>query len=153
VTRVFGRGQLKAALLEVLDDLGEAHGYAVLRELKTRVGDGWRPSPGAIYPALLALVDSGLADSVRADGTQRFRVTDAGRQVLLERTSALDQAQQRRAQQRSVRHTAPRLGQLLDDFAATFPHRRRSLDGPTRAEVADVLARARHDLDALLTEG
>jgi DNA-binding PadR family transcriptional regulator len=145
VSRVFGRGQLKAALLEVLDDLGEAHGYAVLRELQARVGGGWRPSPGAIYPALLALVDSGLLDSTRAAGTQLFRVTDAGRTVLAGRTSSLREVQQR--------ETPVRLGQLLDGFAATSLHRRRTLDDDMQDRITAVLDRARHDIDAALTEG
>ena len=147
MTRVFGRGQLKEALLEVLADLGEAHGYAVLRELQSRVGHGWRPSPGAIYPALLALVDAGLLDSSRTDGTQVFRVTDAGQRALAGRTSTLHEVQQR------DRRPPMRLGQLLDAFAAASPHRRRALDEDLQARLNAVLERARHDIDATLSEG
>ena len=59
MSRIFHRGELKEAVLLVLDSLGEAHGYAIMAELKDRVGSGWKPSPGAIYPALLALVGTG----------------------------------------------------------------------------------------------
>ena len=59
MSRVFRRGELKQAIIVVLADLGDAHGYAIMSELESRVGGGWKPSPGAIYPALLALVETG----------------------------------------------------------------------------------------------
>jgi DNA-binding PadR family transcriptional regulator len=66
--RVFQRGELKQAVLVVLADLGEAHGYAIMGELESRVGGGWKPSPGAIYPAILALVETGHLRVFDQDG-------------------------------------------------------------------------------------
>jgi len=48
VPESFKRGELKQAIVAVLAALGEAHGYAIMGELKERVGGRWRPSPGAI---------------------------------------------------------------------------------------------------------
>jgi DNA-binding PadR family transcriptional regulator len=58
------------------------HGYEMIQELEERTGGAWRPSPGAVYPALQLLEDQGL---VRADadaGKRRFELTDAGREEL-----------------------------------------------------------------------
>ena len=47
----------------MIASLGEGHGYAIMQELQRRVGSQWRPSPGAIYPALVALEEAGLITS------------------------------------------------------------------------------------------
>src|SRR5665811_1934543 len=83
VARVFKRGELKQAIVAVLAALGEAHGYAIMAELKERVGGRWRPSPGAIYPALLSLEELGLLSSVDEEGTKVYSLTEAGRRVAL----------------------------------------------------------------------
>ena len=54
------------------------NGYQVIRTLEERTGGAWRPSPGAIYPALAQLEDEGLIAT--ADGGRKaFTLTDAGR--------------------------------------------------------------------------
>ena len=65
----------------MLDSLGEAHGYAIMAELKDRVGGGWKPSPGAIYPALLALVGTGHVQAKDHDGIRIYSLTKEGRRV------------------------------------------------------------------------
>ena len=79
VTRLFGRGELKLALLHVAADLGPTNGYAIMHGLAERVGGSWQPSPGAIYPALLALEDGGLLVGRDHDGARRYELTPAGR--------------------------------------------------------------------------
>jgi DNA-binding PadR family transcriptional regulator len=79
--RIFRRGELKEAIVVVLTALGEAHGYAIMNELKERIGGGWKPSPGAIYPALLALVETGHVRTAERDGTRVYSLTDAGRRA------------------------------------------------------------------------
>ncbi len=68
MARVFNRGELKVALLSVIASLGEGHGYAIMQELQQRVGSHWRPSPGAIYPALVALEEAGAVTSEEREG-------------------------------------------------------------------------------------
>ena len=65
----------------VLASLGEVHGYGILNELKERVGGGWKPSPGAIYPALVALVESGHIDTTERDGSRLYSLTERGRRA------------------------------------------------------------------------
>lgn len=61
-------------------------GPIYVHQLATRVADrtqgGWRPSAGAIYPAVRSLVDRGLARSFREGGRKLYRVTPAGRARL-----------------------------------------------------------------------
>ncbi len=42
----------------------------------------WRPSPGAVYPALSQLADEGLIEGEESGGRRTFRLTESGRQYV-----------------------------------------------------------------------
>ncbi len=99
----------------VLESLGEAHGYAIMAELKDRVGGGWKPSPGAIYPALLALVETGHVRTADRDGTRIYSLTKAGQRVAAtQRSSSRWASLTARAEEGEERVS---VGSLLDRFA------------------------------------
>jgi DNA-binding PadR family transcriptional regulator len=127
VSRLFGRGELKVALLHVAADLGPTNGYSIMHGLAERVGGSWRPSPGAIYPALLALEDAGLLAGRDADGARRYEVTGAGRAAAAAAPDVLSDVAGR-----ARRAPAPpvTVGTLLDRLAAAAPHRERRLRPP-----------------------
>ncbi|MET0787770.1 MAG: PadR family transcriptional regulator, partial [Cellulomonas sp.] len=54
-----GRGDIRAAILLLLAE-EPMHGYQLIQQIGERSGGTWRPSPGAIYPALNLLEDEGL---------------------------------------------------------------------------------------------
>jgi len=70
--------------LACMDRDGSVYGYRISREIADRTEGAWRPGPGAIYPALRALVDRGLARAVRKDRRLEYRITPRGRVVLRE---------------------------------------------------------------------
>ena len=53
------RGDVRAAALALLTER-PMHGYEMIQELEERTDGVWRPSPGAVYPALQLLEDQGL---------------------------------------------------------------------------------------------
>lgn len=55
------------------------HGYQLIQELTGRSGGVWRPSPGAVYPALQKLEEQGLVRVLQADGRRVFQLTEVGR--------------------------------------------------------------------------
>jgi DNA-binding PadR family transcriptional regulator len=73
------RGDVRAAALALLVER-PMHGYEMIQELEERTGGVWRPSPGAVYPALQLLEDQGLVTAETADGKRRFQLTEAGRE-------------------------------------------------------------------------
>jgi DNA-binding PadR family transcriptional regulator len=151
VSRVFRRGELKEAVLLVLDSLGEAHGYAIMAELKDRVGGGWKPSPGAIYPALLALVGSGHVRSKHHDGTRLYSLTKEGRRVAAsERSSSKWTSLTARAEEGEERVS---VGSLLDTFAEESMLRRRLARTEQRGRIEAILARASAEIESTLEEG
>jgi DNA-binding PadR family transcriptional regulator len=73
-----GRGDVRAAILAVLGD-GPRNGYQIMSEIEERSHGAWRPSPGAVYPALSQLADEGLIAAEESGGRRAFSLTDAGR--------------------------------------------------------------------------
>jgi DNA-binding PadR family transcriptional regulator len=78
-----GRGDVRAAILALLQE-GPRNGYQIMSEIEERSGGAWRPSPGAVYPALQQLADEGLIEAEEASGRRTFSLTDAGRRYIEE---------------------------------------------------------------------
>ncbi len=72
------RGNVRAAILALLVER-PMHGYEMIKELDSRTGGVWRPSPGSVYPTLQLLEDEGLITSEETGGRKRFSLTDDGR--------------------------------------------------------------------------
>lgn len=151
MSRVFKRGELKQAIALVLADLGEAHGYAIMSELQTRVGGGWKPSPGAIYPALLAMVEMGQVTATDSDGTRVYRLTETGLDAAQKAgTSGRWSSLEARAVAGEDRVA---VGTLLDAFASRLAVRRRLAGEAQRAQIEEILERTGVEIENVLTEG
>jgi DNA-binding PadR family transcriptional regulator len=66
------------------------HGYEIITELEARSEGRWRPSPGAVYPALEKMEEHGAVSSTEADGKREYELTDQGRELLAEIQNAED---------------------------------------------------------------
>jgi DNA-binding PadR family transcriptional regulator len=151
MARVFRRGELKEAILVVLARIGEAHGYAIMGELEARVEGGWKASPGAIYPALMALVESGHLRFEDRDELRVYELTEAGQRAAGasswgNRWSALT-AKAEKADGRTA------VGSLLDEFASTSPLRRRLAGSDQQHQIESILERAHAEIEESLEEG
>ena len=73
------RGDVRAAALALLTER-PMHGYEMIQELEERTDGVWRPSPGAIYPALQLLEDQGFVTADAEAGKRLFSLTDSGRE-------------------------------------------------------------------------
>jgi DNA-binding PadR family transcriptional regulator len=151
MSRIFRRGELKEAIVLVLASLGEAHGYAIMAELKERVGGGWRPSPGAIYPALIALVETGHVQTADRDGTRVYSLTESGRLAAEAQSTASRWASLSARAKRGDERVA--IGSLLDRFAAESGLRRRLAGSGQRPQIEAILARAGDEIEQTLEEG
>ena len=78
-----GRGDVRAAILALLRE-DPRNGYQIMSEIEERSGGAWRPSPGAVYPALQQLADEGLVEAEESGGRRTFSLTDAGRRHIEE---------------------------------------------------------------------
>ncbi|MEO3812173.1 PadR family transcriptional regulator [Sphaerisporangium sp. B11E5] len=71
------RGDVRAAILALLAE-EPRNGYQIIQEIAERSQGGWKPSPGAVYPALQQLTDEGLVRAEETDGRKTFQLTEAG---------------------------------------------------------------------------
>lgn len=72
------RGDVRGAVLRLLAEQPR-NGYGLMQELEDRTSGLWRPSPGAMYPALNLLEDEGLITTTEVDGKKAYALTDAGK--------------------------------------------------------------------------
>jgi DNA-binding PadR family transcriptional regulator len=88
--RFFEQGDLKYVILRLLDEKPR-HGYDIIKELESRFGGQYAPSPGTVYPTLTMLEDLGYARVVPEDGGKKiYEITDEGRKHLAEHRSTVD---------------------------------------------------------------
>ena len=145
MSRLFGRGELKAAIIDTLGEIEPANGYAIMQAMAEAIGGGWRPSPGAIYPAILGLEDAGLVEATSDDGgSVTYTLTPAGRKMHADASGTVSAA----ADRARTAPAAPSLGSLVDAFASALPDRSRKLS-PTAATAVD---RALESLHQRLTK-
>lgn len=93
-----GRGDVRAAILALLRE-GPRTGYQIMSDIEERSGGAWRPSPGAVYPALSQLADEGLIVGEESNGRRTFRLTDAGRAYVEDNPEMARGAWESRTQQ------------------------------------------------------
>jgi DNA-binding PadR family transcriptional regulator len=151
--RIFGRGDLKYVILELLKDQPR-HGYDIIRALEDRMRGHYRPSPGSVYPTLQMLEDLGYVTSNQQEGKKVYSITDEGRRYLSDQQSTIDDIRSRisagwdAAQRPEVADVMHELQQLA---RALFRHGARgALQDPERLrKLREILSRARHEVDAL----
>jgi len=93
-----GRGDVRAAILALLQE-GPRTGYQIMSDIEERSGGAWRPSPGAVYPALAQLADEGLIVGEESGGRRTFSLTQAGRDYVEQNPKMARGAWESRAQQ------------------------------------------------------
>ncbi len=86
--RPFGNGDLKLILLSCIAD-SPSHGYELIKSIEERLGGGYSPSPGIVYPTLTLLEELGLL-AASVDGAKKlYTITQAGRAHLAEHQDAV----------------------------------------------------------------
>jgi len=141
------RGDVRAAILALLRE-GPLNGYQIMSEIEERSNGAWRPSPGAVYPALSALADEGLIEAAESAGRRTFTLTDAGREYVeqnpdMARGAWESQAQQEAWELPGLFAEAARLGGGIVQIAHN--------GNPDQVRAAErLLQRARRDLYKIL---
>jgi len=127
------------------------HGYQLIQEIDERTQGRWRPSPGAIYPALSALEDEGLVAIVSESGRKLATLTEAGGTYVTEHVGDLGDPWQASSDDdaehpgRALHHAVGALAGAAEQVARTG----------TAAQVARAVAAidaARRDLYRLLAD-
>lgn len=83
------RGDVRAAILALLAE-SPLNGYQVMQAIAERSHGAWRPSPGAVYPALQQLSDEGLIQPTGEGRRTLYELTEAGTAYVAEHASEVD---------------------------------------------------------------
>jgi DNA-binding PadR family transcriptional regulator len=87
--RIFDNGDLRLIILHLLADRPR-HGYEIMKALEERVGGGYSPSPGVIYPTLTLLEELGQASVVEdRAGRKLYTLTPDGHAALAASQAAI----------------------------------------------------------------
>ena len=118
-----GRGDIRAAILLLLAE-EPMHGYQLIQQIGERSGGTWRPSPGAIYPALNLLEDEGLIAITSESGRKMATLTEAGGTYVTENAEQLgspweDAASRPASPGRALRGALEALGAAAHQVART----------------------------------
>lgn len=143
--RMFDSGELRLVLLKLIAEQPR-HGYDLIREIESRTGGAYAPSPGVVYPTVTMLDDMGMIEEQKADGAKKqFAITDAGQALLAERAAEVDAlfarldavgAERQRTDGGPVRRAMGNLRQVLQQ----------------RLGAEDVAGETLHEVAALLDE-
>ena len=148
MTRVFQRGELRHAVIAALAAIEPANGYGIMQALGEAIGDAWRPSPGAIYPAVLSLEDGGfISGADDGSGSKVYSLTASGRRLHEEVSGTLVTVADRARQIEPTRT----LGSLLDGFGADLPRRSQRLETATAEAITRVLDDATDQIEQILS--
>lgn len=74
------RGDVRNAILKLLVE-EPLNGYQLMQRIAEGTEGSWRPSSGAIYPALAQLEDEGLVRQTEVEGRKAYELTDSGREA------------------------------------------------------------------------
>jgi len=124
------------------------HGYQIIQEIGERTSGAWRPSPGAIYPALSLLEDEGLVTITAEGGRKLASLTDDGRTYVTEHADELGSPWQDAADG-GVR-PARQLRGSLQQVAEALRQVARSGSDEQVAQAVALLERTRRELYLIL---
>ena len=139
------RGDVRTAILLVLADQ-PMHGYQIMQAMGDRTGGGWRPSPGAVYPAIAQLEDEGLVTAQEEGGRRLVTLTSDGRAYLEEHSAQLGDP----FADFAGRPSWPDLRDGMQDLQAAARQIVNSGSTAQINEAAQVLAQARRSLYLIL---
>lgn len=84
-----GKGRFRILVLRSIQDK-PMHGYEVIRSLEARAHGFYKPSPGAVYPALRSLLREGLVQVSGGERRKVYRITRKGRAFLRSREAEIE---------------------------------------------------------------
>jgi len=140
----FMPGELPLVLLDLIADRPQG-GYELLGELGRRFGpEGYRPSPGSVYPALSALRAEQLIEQELGGAKAVYQVTAKGRRMLADQRAVFTRIEARTG----AAHRADASWQpVLDRFVDRISKLSGRVDGAAVERILDNAAKAVADLE------
>ncbi len=87
--RLFGAGDLRFVILQLIAEK-PSYGYEIIKSIQERIGGGYAPSPGVVYPMLTMLEEMGHATVVPEGARRLYTISEEGTAALLENKATVD---------------------------------------------------------------
>jgi DNA-binding PadR family transcriptional regulator len=144
------KGDVRAAILDLLDEGGQWNGYQLIQEIAGRTSGVWRPSAGSVYPALQQLEDEGLI-APEGEGRRRmYALTEAGQAYAAEHADELRGSWD--AVAGMTDDEAIELGDLIRQVMIAVMEVRRAGSPEQLSQARAVLAQTRRSMYRILAE-
>ena len=140
------RGDIKYILLALLSEQPR-HGYQLIKELESRYGGFYRPSPGSVYPTLQLLEEGGYLTSEQVEGKRVYTITDSGKQLLGERDNPVDRIDRVDSQPQLIE-----LKDAITELSAAVMQVARSGNLDRVSRVRDILNRVKREIYTILAQ-
>jgi DNA-binding PadR family transcriptional regulator len=88
--RLFDAGDIKLVILKLLSE-EPSYGYQLMKTMEERLGGGYTPSAGVVYPTLTLLEEEGLATAAETEGKKVYSVTAQGHEYLQANAARVEQ--------------------------------------------------------------
>ncbi len=88
--RMFDAGDIKLVILKLLGEQ-PSYGYQLIKTMEERLGGGYTPSAGVVYPTLTMLEEEGLASTTTTEGKKVYSLTPEGVEYLKANAERVDQ--------------------------------------------------------------
>ncbi len=146
--KFFDSGALRFIVLQLISEQPR-HGYDIIKEIEQRIGRGYSPSPGVIYPLLAMLQDEGYV-TVAPNGNKNLHtITPEGKAYLEENRSFVDAIMDRMS---SKSRSAPGdLRDVLFDLrkGLLFNLRGKRLSPEQVAKIREILKRTIDEVNSI----
>lgn len=123
--RIFDQGDLRWVMLRLIADK-PSHGYELIKEIEERLGGGYAPSPGVVYPTLTLLEDLGWIAAAQSEGARKaYAITPDGA-AALEQNEATVKRILGRMDELAERHRggrAPQIARAMQNLAMALGQR------------------------------
>ena len=124
--RVFDHGDLRLVIMALLEEKPR-YGYEIIKTLEERVGEGYSPSPGVVYPTLTLLEEVGHATvSAEHSGRKLYTLTDEGKAFLSANRATADAIFARLDEAAPRRAAPPQVSRAVENLFAAVRIRLRS---------------------------
>jgi DNA-binding PadR family transcriptional regulator len=124
--RVFDHGDLRLVITALLEEKPR-YGYEIIKALEERVGEGYSPSPGVVYPTLTLLEEVGHATVGEAhSGRKLYTLTEEGKAYLQANRATVDAIFARIAELAPRRGAPPQVRRAVENLFAAVRIRLRS---------------------------